>query len=73
MSPIVLGVGTGVYQIRRNEHIVDWARLVLRELRAYVMAVQLPRLEVDLFSVLTPLHIQSNSEKGQMLALLSRT
>ena len=59
MSPIVLGVGTGFYQIRRNEHIVDWARLMLRELRAY--AVQLPRLEVDLFSVVTPLQIQSNS------------
>ena len=36
MSPIVHGVINGVCQIRRNEHLGDWARLVLREVRTYV-------------------------------------
>ena len=67
MSPIVHEVVIGVCQIRRNEHLVDWARLVLRELRVYVMLVQLCRPEVeghliDLFSVFRRLPIPSKSE-----------
>ena len=58
MSSIVHGVVDSVYQIRRNGHLVDWARWVLDELHAVCNACTLRRSDAeghltDPFSVLT--------------------
>jgi len=68
MSPIVQDVVSHICQIGRNEHLVNWARRVLRELRMHVTLVHLhhPDTEghfVKLFSALAQL--QSPIEFGE--------
>ena len=68
MSPIVYDVVNRVCQIGRNEHLVNWARWVLRELCVHTTLVHLrhPDTEghfVKLFSALA--RLQSPIEFGE--------
>ena len=61
MPSVVHSVVNSVRQVRRNEHLVDWAGWVLCELRAHVTLVHLRRPDaeghlIDLFATLTRLY-----------------